>query len=67
MNKILLNEPLTKMATPQEKAQCVSWFIETKNRICRLGETSELNMEEIHRRVHQFVHGTRNLWGHSVR
>ena len=32
------------------------------NQICRLDETSELSMEEIHRHVHQFVHGTRNLW-----
>ena len=32
------------------------------NRICRLGETSEPSMEEIHRHVHQFVHDTRNLW-----
>ena len=32
------------------------------NRICRLGETSELSVQEIHRHVRQFVHGTRNLW-----
>ena len=31
MNKILLNEPLTKWLTSQEKAQCISWFIETKS------------------------------------
>ena len=31
MNKIQLNESLKKMAAPQEKAQCVSWFIETKS------------------------------------
>ena len=48
------------MATSQEKAQCISWFIE--NWICRLSKTSELSMEEIHRHIHQFVHGTRNLW-----
>ena len=41
------------MATTQEKAQCVSWFIETK---------SEPSMEEIHRYVRQFAHSTRNLW-----
>ena len=27
---MLLNEPL-KMATPQEKAQCVAWFIQIKS------------------------------------
>ena len=27
----LINVNLCKMATPQEKAQCVSWFIETKS------------------------------------
>ena len=33
------------------------------NRICRLSETQELSMEEIHRHVQEFVHGARNLWG----
>lgn len=28
--KLLLNETLKKVAPPQEKAQCVSWFIEEK-------------------------------------
>ena len=31
------------------------------NRICRLSETSEPSMEEIHSHDHQFVHGTRNF------
>ena len=50
------------MATPREKAQCVSWFIETKSDLRRLSETLELSMKEIHHYVHQFVHDTRNLW-----
>ena len=49
------------MATPQEKVQCVSWFIKTKSDL-QTYETSELSMEEIHRHLYQFVHGTRNLW-----
>ena len=49
------------MATPQEKAQCVSWFIKTKSDL-QTHETSELSIEEIYRHVHQFVRGTRNLW-----
>ena len=31
MNKTLLNETPYEMATPEEKAQCVLWFIETKS------------------------------------
>ena len=50
-----------KMTTPQEKAQCVSWFIETKQ-MFRPSETTEVSMEEIHYHVLQFVYGTRNLW-----
>ena len=30
MKEVLLNEPL-KMVTPQEKAQCVAWFIQIKS------------------------------------
>ena len=48
------------MATPQENAQCVSWFIETKLDV-RLSENTELSMEEIHHQVLQFIDGTRNL------
>ena len=31
MNKYTVKRTPCKMATPQEKAQCVSWFIETKS------------------------------------
>ena len=31
MEEVPFNETLKKMATPQEKAQCVSWFVETKS------------------------------------
>ena len=48
-----------KMATPQEKAQCVSRFIETKSNQRNLRTKY---IEEIHRHVHQFVDGTKNLW-----
>ena len=61
MNKILLNEQNRypyKMATAREKAHGLLKL----NRICRLSETSELSTEGIHRHVHQFVLGTRNLW-----
>ena len=33
-----------KMTTPQEKAQCVSWFIETKSDV-QTSETTEVSME----------------------
>ena len=33
------------MTTPQEKAQCVSWFIE-QNQMFRPSETTEVSMEE---------------------
>ncbi|KAK9299241.1 hypothetical protein QLX08_007686 [Tetragonisca angustula] len=61
MNKILLNEPLTKWLL-LERRHSVRHGLLKPNRICRLDETSEPSMEEIHRHVHQFVHGTRNLW-----
>lgn len=51
MKQLLLNESL-KMASPQEKAQYVLCFVETRS------ETAELSMEEIHRHVR-----TRHLWG----
>ena len=50
-----------KMNTPQEKAQCVSWFIEGKSDF-RLSETTEVSMEETHHHVLQFVYGIGNLW-----
>lgn len=37
-----------------------------QNRIRRLSETTELIMEVIHHQVHQFMHGTRNLWRQRV-
>ena len=48
-----------KMTTPQEKAQCVSWFIETKSDV-QTSETTKVSMEEIHHHVLQFIYGTRN-------
>ena len=50
-----------KMITPQEKAQCVFWFIET-NQMFKPSETTEVSMEETNHHVLQFVYGTRNLW-----
>ena len=50
-----------KMTIPQEKAQCVSWFIETKLDV-RPNETTEVSMKETHHHVLQFVYCTRNLW-----
>ena len=61
MNKILLNEPLTKWLLLKRRHSVYHGLLKP-NRICRLSETSELSMEDIHRHVHQFVHGTRNLW-----
>ena len=49
-----------KMTTPQEKAQCVSWFIETKSDVQT--QRNYRSMEETHYHVLQFVYGTRNLW-----
>ena len=60
MTKILLNEPLTKWLLLERRHSVYHWFIEIEFR--RLGETSKPSMEEIHRHVHRFVHGTRNLW-----
>ena len=54
-----------KMATPQEKTQCVSWFIETKSDVQTQqkyrAELSKLSMDKIHHHVLQFIDGTRNL------
>ena len=56
----VLNKSLLQIVTPQEKAQCVSWFIETKMTF-RLSEGTGLRMEKIHHHVLQFVDDTRNL------
>ena len=49
-----------KMTTLQKKAQCVSWFIETKSDVQT--QRNYRSMEETHHHVLQFVYGTRNLW-----
>ena len=49
-----------KTTTPQEKVQCVSWFIETKSDVQT--QRNYKIMEETHYHVLQFVYGTRNLW-----
>ncbi|KAF3421480.1 hypothetical protein E2986_13598 [Frieseomelitta varia] len=56
MNKILLNEPLTKWLLLKRRHSVYHGLLKP-NRICRfiVNETSELSMEEIHRHVHQFV------------
>ena len=61
MNKIQLNESLKKMAAPQEKAQCVSWFIEIKSDL-QTQRNFRTKYGRDRRQVHQFVYGTRNLW-----
>ena len=48
------------MATPQEKAQCVLWFIETKS---DLQTQRNFGTKYGKDHVHRFVHGTRYLWG----
>ena len=58
MNKILLNEPFTKWLFVERRHSAYRGLLKP-NRICRLGETSELSTQEIH--VHQFVHSTSNL------
>ena len=55
---VLIN--LCKMATPQEKAQCVSCLLR-QNWMFGLSENTKLSMEEIHHQVLQFIDGTRNL------
>ena len=52
---------LHKMTTPQEKAQCVSWFIETKSDVqTQRNYRSKYGRDPPSR--HSFVYGTRNLW-----
>ena len=48
-----------KMTIVQEKAQRVSWFIETKSDVQT--QRNYRSMEETHHHVLQFVYGTRNL------
>ena len=50
-----------KMATPQEKTQCVSGILLRQNQMFRLSENTELNMEKIHHHVLQSINSTRNL------
>ena len=57
---ICLINVLSEMATPQEKAQSASWFIE-KNRMFKLSESTEASMEKIHHHVLHFVDGTRTF------
>ena len=49
------------MVTPQEKAQCVSWFIETKSNV-QTQRRYRLSMETIHHKSLQFVHSKGNLY-----
>ena len=49
-----------KMTTPREKAQCLSWFIETQSDVQT--QQNYRSMEETHHHVLQFVYCTRNLW-----
>ena len=60
-NKILLNEPFAKWLLVKRRHNVHHGLLKP-NRICSRGETSELSVREIHRRVHRFVHGARNLW-----
>ena len=61
MNEILLNETLTKWLLLEKRHSVYNGLLKP-NWLRRFSETSELSMKEIHRHVHQFVHGTRNLW-----
>ena len=49
------------MVTPQEKAQCVSWFIEAKSDV-QTQRRYRLSMETIHNQSLQFVDSKGNLW-----
>ena len=55
---VLLNP--CKIATLQEKTQCVSGLLR-QNRMFRLSKNTELSMEEIHHHVLQFINGAKNL------
>ena len=60
MIELFESNPL-KMTTAQEKAQCVSWFIETKSDVqTQRNYKSKYGRDPPH--VLQFVYGTRNLW-----
>ena len=49
------------MSTPQEKAQCVSWFIETKS-VIQAQRNLHASMEESHLHDLPFEHGIKSLW-----
>ena len=49
------------MVTPQEKAQCVSWFIETKSDV-QTQRRYRLSVETIHHQSLQFIDSKGNLW-----
>ena len=49
------------MVTSQEKAQCVSWFIETKSDV-QTQRRYRTENGKIQRHVLQFVDGKKNLW-----
>ena len=55
---VLINS--CKMAIYQEKAQCLSRFIETKLDV-RLSENAELSTKEVHHHVLQFIDETKIL------
>ena len=46
------------MATRQDKAYCVSRFIETKNQISTLSKATEINMKKIYQKIHGDRDGT---------
>ena len=49
------------MVTPQEKTQCVSWFIETKSDV-QTQRRYRLSMKTIHNQSLQFLDSKGNLW-----
>jgi len=51
-----------KMSTPQEKNQCVSWFID-KTLSSKHSETLDASMEESHlRNLPSIEHSIKSLW-----
>ena len=51
------------MATPREKAQCISRFVETKSDLQTRRNFRTRYGEEIHRHVHQFLCMAREIYG----
>ena len=51
-----------KMSTLQEKAQCVSWFTETKSHTSKHSKTLDASMEKSHLCDLPFEHGIKSLW-----